>query len=614
MVEWYPTKVLVQTTNALSSPTVKIAGNTIVGATCTSKGTNLYEIGNLALTSHPTELLSITYTSGEPAVTYKAVKTIPVIISRSTLSVNNGSGLNEPFATLTNDVYKYADLVVRDGAVLTVNGTSAQNTFYDVIIYPTSKISVPENNINSAANKLNVHSLTFFGGIDEIYNGSSYDLNKYGVPQLSLKGSFGTKTVTTINYDMRVDQDQMYSFSVPYDVNLSDITYWDGTDMPLSTHLWVSAYDGQARANREATGWIHEDKFATRFGEAKLKAGQGYTISAEFQESNHTYSIIRMPMKSNVAANATEVAKSIRVYAYDNTKGATITDNHKGWNLVANPYMVAISGNTSGGAEDTKLVVGKLVETGTGPYEWKDEYRYVTITSPDGTYHYQKKFSEVTLEPFKNFYLQIATEGDLSFALASRQSMTSRILAAEDREIEFEILLNNDERSDNMGLLIGNDFTPEYEINADLEKMTGTMSVYTIYGGYKLAYMATNPAEAETLIPVGYIANKAGEYRFEVAENSDVSEIEHIWLTDYVDHKTVDLLDGAYTFTTVKGTNESRFALNTILKEVQETPTDMEVVSGGEDGPQKFIWHDKMYILNHGIIYDATGKKVREIK
>ena len=619
VIEWYPTKVLIQTNNTISSPTVNIGGVTDADASCTSKGAKWYEIGNLSLTDHPTELMSIRYTSGEPAVTYSGVKTIPIIISRETKSVNNGSGLNEPFATLGTDSYNWADLVVRDGAVLTVNGTSDQNKFFDVIIYPNSKISVPAKNVNDATCKLNVHSLTFFGGIDEIYNGSSYDLDKYGVPELSLKGQFGLKTVTTINYDMRVDLSQMYSLTVPYDVALANITYWDGTAMTPGSNLYVSAYDGDARAKKDlAHAWVYETAFASKFGAATLKAGVGYTISAELQSGvGNTYSIIRMPMTSNVAANNTEAAKTVAVTAHG--KGADVSDNHKGWNLVGNPYMVSISGTPEEGEEgQADLVVGKLVESGTGPWDWDGEtypYRYVTIPNDNGTDYSQAKFTDVTLKPFKNFFIQVDNSGDLGFTLATRQNAPARYLQAQEREVEFEILLDNESRSDNTGLLIAEKYSPAYEINADLEKMIGTMSVYTIFGGYNLAYNALSPEDASQPIPVGFVANVAGDYTFSLSDKSDVEGIEHIWLTDYevAGGFTTDLMDDTYSFGVKQaGRNETRFTLRIEMKDEAEVPTDIGNVEGMDsEHPLKFLYRDKLYILRNGVLYDATGKKVK---
>ena len=601
VVEWYPTKVLVQTEAALASPSVKVNGEVVASSVLTNKGGKLWEISGLPLESNPTRTITVSFTADEK--NYACSKAIPVILSRSTKTQ-----ASEPFTRLGAAIYNNADLVVRDGAVLTVEGSNVANTFNDVTIYPTSKISVPSDK------KLTVHSLTFFGGIDEIYDGSAYAINKYGVPELSLKGTLH-KSIAQIDYVMRVDDSQMYSLTVPYDVNLTDITYWDGTNMGTpGDKLWVSAYDGDARAKKDMSHtWIWEANFASKGLEEKLKAGVGYTISAGLQAGvGSTYSILRMPMASNVANDGTELAKTVPVVAHG--INSDVSDNHKGWNLVGNPYMVAISG----GDADSKLVVGYLQETGSGPWEWvNDDIRYVTIPADNGQDYGQEKFSSATLKPFKNFFLQIATSGDLSFALASRQNSPARYLEAQKREVEFEINLANGSHEDHTGLLIAEQYSPAYEINADLEKMIGSMSVYTIYGGYNLAYNALSPDDAKQFIPIGYVAPSAGEYTFSLDDNSDVNEIDHIYLTDYQESVTVDLMEQDYIFMTTSGKNESRFAINATLKEETDTPTDIDIINGGgdlnADAPQKFIYHDKMYILRNGVLYDATGKKVREI-
>ena len=405
VVEWYPTKVQVQTEAALTSVSATIGGVAVANPDVTKKGGKLYEISGLPLENNPTKILTISYDS------YSCSKVIPIIISRATKSVKDA-----PFSTLTKAIYNYSDLVVRDGATLTINGTKqAPDKFVNVTIYPTAKIVVPENN------QLSVYSLTFFGGIDDIYDGEKYTTNKYGVPQLSLKGTLG-KTVTTMDYIMRVNTDQMYSLGLPYDVALADIKYWDGSAIGLGTQLYVSAYDGQARANREKKTWIYETDFETKLRSATLKAGVGYTISAEPQAGD-AYSILRMPMKSNISSGSTEGEKTVSVTGYANNKGATITDNHKGWNLLSNPYMTTISGDMG----KDQLVIGYLIGT-----NWvADTYRYVTIPGDNGKWYYQQKFTDATLLPFKSFFVQVkedVKDGNLSFDLANRQNAPARFL------------------------------------------------------------------------------------------------------------------------------------------------------------------------------------------
>ena len=597
VVEWYPTKMLIQTEEAISLPTVKVGGEDVTNPILTDKGGKLYEISNLPLETNPNALLQVSFTNN--AINYTNTKVVPVILSRGEKTITG-----EPFATLTQKVYQYADVVVRDGATLSIDGdTDGANTLLGMTIYPTAKVAVAEGY------KLSVHSLTFFGGIDEIYNGSSYEINKYGVPQLSLKGKLN-KTVTNMDYIMRVDLKQMYQVGVPYDVNLEEITYWDGTKIELGEELYVSAYDGQKRANLESA-WVCEVNFAKP---PILKAGIGYTISADMQSGvGNEYSIIRLPMKSNVTSGNTEVAKIVQVYAYANTNGVEITDNNKGWNYLSNPYMAAISGAEA----DSKLVVGYLDRNEvTEPWEWvNDTYRYVTIPSDDGTYHYQQKFKDAILNPFKSFFLQIAAEGELSFDLVSRQSAPARYLQTdnEKREVEFEVLLANDTRSDNLGFLIGEDYTPAYEINADLEKMIGSMSIYTIYNGYNLAYNALSPTNAAEQIPIGYVVPTVGEYTFALDESSDIEDVEHIYLIDYETSAITDLVTDVYTFTASEQKSDTRFAINVTLKSKESTVTGLVNINKDSEQSLKFIHNDKIYILHNGIIYDATGKFVETI-
>ena len=597
VVEWYPNKLLIQTSASFSTLTAKIAGQEIANVEYTRKDANQYEVTGLPLLENPAKALTLEFVANE--ATHSGTHTIPVMLSGGEHTI---SGLS-----VDKGIYNNTNLVVRDGAKLTIDGSAAtDNTFYDVTIYPTAKIVVPQGK------QLSVHSLTFIGGITEVFDGSNYTINKYAVPELSLKGTLG-KTVTTIDYLMRVDLSQMYSLALPYDVALSDITYGDGSAIGLGTHLYVSAYDGAARAQNLGANknWVYETDFESVFGSATLKAGVGYTISAQPQAQGDKYAILRLPMKSNVASGETEAAKSVAVTAHG--KDMNIADNHKGWNLVANPYMASISGDSD---KYSELMLRYMEMLPGGTWQWTgDNQRYVTIPYNDGSGYYQLKFSEAVLQPFKNFFVQVGTSGDLDFVLTSRQNAPARYMQTNtEREVEFEIILGNSLHQDNAGMLISDKYTPAYEINADLEKMTGSMSLYTIYNGYKLAYNATSPNEAKEWIPVGYIVPKVGEYTFKLDERAAVEDIIHIYLMDYETGAITDLLDNTYTFDTSVKKSESRFAINVVLRsDAPGTATGIDNMRWSSDQPQKFIYNGMMYILHNGTIYDANGQQVKTI-
>ena len=598
VVEWYPTKVLLYTKDYQyinnSSTDVYIDNKDQSSAKVVSVGRNLVELSGINLINSAGKQLTIHYSkgSGYSATTYGQTITIPVIISGQ--DANTSSGI---LNSINKNAYQHLDLVVRDNATLSINSyTLTNNTFQNVFIHPTAKIVVPQSRT------LNVNSLTFWGGIDEIYAGSSYSNKKYEVPQLVLKGSL-QKTNAAIDYIMRVDLEQMYSLALPYDVAFADISYWDGEAMTPGTQLYVSTYNGQARANLDMKNtWLYE----TEFPGQKLTAGVGYTISAEPQAQTDPYALIRMSMKNNLVTS--EQAKTIAVTAYANQNGVTISDNHKGWNLVGNPYMASIKGDGPNG-----LVLGYLVETGTGPWEWvNDGVRYVTIPSDDGTYYWQEQFKNATLKPFKNFFVQIATTGQLSFALDTRQNAPARYLQnTHQQETEFEIQLSSANMSDHTGFLVSEQYSPAYEINADLEKILGPMSLYSIYGGYSLAYNALCWTDAEQQISLGYRLPETGEYTLSMRENALIDSVQHVYLTDHVANVVVDLLDGEYQFISQVKENEDRFTVQIIRGcEKNGTTTAINDIEIHNDCTQKIYHQGQLFIVRKGNIYNTLGQKV----
>jgi hypothetical protein len=170
-----------------------------------------------------------------------------------------------------------------------------------------------------------------------------------------------------------------------------------------------------------------------------------------------------------------------------------------------------------------------------------------------------------------------------------------------------------------MGLIIGEDYTEAYEVNADLAKVLGDagyVKTYMRYGNMDLAYVAINATLAQEWIPVTVILPTEGEYTYSLMSSSEVEQLEGVYLIDYTNNQITNLLENDYVFTAAAGTISDRFAINAIVGQ-RETPTDVDVINAGGDihsnEPVKFIWNDKVFILHRGVIYDSTGKRVREI-
>ena len=171
-----------------------------------------------------------------------------------------------------------------------------------------------------------------------------------------------------------------------------------------------------------------------------------------------------------------------------------------------------------------------------------------------------------------------------------------------------------------MGLKVSENYTADYEINADLEKLLGdgtSLKTYMHYGNMNMAYVAINAELAQEWIPVTVRIPESGEYTYSLHEASIADELEGVYLIDYQNGNVItNLLDNSYTFYSPSGIISGRFAINAIVG-MHDTPTDVDIINAGGDiksnQPFKFIYNDKVFILHNGVIYDSTGKKVREI-
>ena len=170
-----------------------------------------------------------------------------------------------------------------------------------------------------------------------------------------------------------------------------------------------------------------------------------------------------------------------------------------------------------------------------------------------------------------------------------------------------------------MGLLIGEQYTAAYEPNADLAKLLSdgnSLRTYLVYGEMNMAYVAVNAALAQEWIPVTVRIPADGEYTFALSTAGNVDRLEGVYLIDYAnENRITNLIESNYSFTSGNGSISGRFAINAKQGE-RLTPTGIDIVGSETDReqPLKFIYHDKMYILHHGVIYDATGKIVRTIQ
>lgn len=628
VIEWKENSLVVMYGGAGIKATTQVGNNdpsslqTLVSAKVDH---GVYELStSQALTSSTNMPLTITVKNGSDVTTGTCALIVPAIV---TGAKEAPLGLEADEATLT-------DVVVTDGATLSAAATKC--TFKNITVYPGGKLVI------GSGKQLGMASLTLRGGSS--WGAATYE-HKY--PQFvvnnTASGAYSNSSAV-INYDYVTTKDQYYSFVLPYASNTKNIKY------PLDIYgSAVSAsntgsfefqyYDGAARA-AGGTGWKVLEEPAT------LVAGTGYTFlgmpkkvdAYDGTDDSHAntrqrYGIHRIPM--SVAAATVQAGETNSAPGKATPISVTLAskNNNSGWALVGNPYLSNVSG-----LSNQDIQVGKLVHTDTNPWDGKWQWddtnpatgvRYI-VTTDDGQNFESQQASTATLKAFKNFFVQIQNGEATSLVIPAnlrtdKNLAPARYMADVEQDIQLAVDLVSETRSDKVDLLINDIYTAEFDQDGDFTKMMNTtkFNLYGVYPGDNLSFIAVDKTTAAGSIAIGYQVPAAGEYTLQLSERPYVMSdyVETLLVTDHEvsPEVTTDLLENPYSFTVTKAeTNDARFTVSIKLKENQDTPTDIDIINGGGDldgeKPIKFIYHDKMYILRNGVLYDATGKKVREIK
>ncbi len=567
---------------------------------------NFGDVIDFAAAASKGALLTLEWKNGE---TVKAVSNIvvPKIVAASSTLSSHGA---------TDGDWSSAEVHVLPGVTLTANAGDFSSN--DVLInhleiYPGATVVVTKGAAGSGT--LKVKTLVLRNGWTRA-GAKAYDVARLYITPTT--ASMAKNAVSDVWYaDWYIDYDQYYPIAVPWDVTLSGITYRYCSVEPSvgpSANIRLKYYDGESRAKNVQEGVGIGANWKT-YGDAgctavpgTLKPSKGYAMTAK-RPTGKAFSIIRMPLTIPNASWTTageqgEVGGThkdqVSVTAWDTGSTPVYA---QGWNLIANPYM--------------SLHQGAITYT-----EGETNVAYMNIPDVDFKEYDQKPTAVTKLAPASAFLIQAPATGTITFGTANRKPSAPSYRTEEKPESIPEqqayIVLSNEQSEDMMGILVSEKYTAEYEINADLEKLLSdgnSLRTYMRYNEMNMAYVAINEMLAKEWIPVNVRVPQSGEYTFSLHEASIAGELEGVYLIDYAaDGRVTNLIGQDYTFVAEAGTIDGRFAINAIVGE-RSTPTDIDVVNGGgdlnSDKPFKFIYHDKVYIYHQGIIYDATGKKVK---
>ena len=599
-MEWGTNSIAVKYTNRgnCTGMTTKIGSEDAVTATITAVGGDIYKIStstasDLDLQSNPGQTLTFTVVeSGSPK---QAMLQIPYIIT-------DEDGVAE--ATIRGalgDAAQLTDVVVRDGGKLTTG--TASGDFKDLYIYPSGKAEISRNI-----------------GLKNIYlrGGFSWLGGDYAHPQMNVTSGVSISGIGTtgngVFYDLYLNSDMYYMFALPKTVAVTAITNEENGD---DWDAWIKSYSGEGRTlSTKVSGWSYVTS-------GNIERGVGYEIAIAPRNSR-PYGILRFPLLKSAAWSDEGTPFEKSVTGWGLTAGELnegVTANNAGWNYIGNPFMTAYH-NTAvlGPTMQTKTLV-KHIEGGNwdGTWDWStNTVKYLTIPRYTEYEYDDVRALNTKLDAFFPFFIQVTGDGTVSMGASNKTlKAPAHFTTTPEREVVVDFALQNSaDVTDEAGLNISNQYSAAFDMD-DKEKTIqnglGTMKVYTLVGDHRTAYNSLPEATAALPVPVGYIAPTAGTYKFKLVDGADYSEVEHLWLTDYVGSNTVDLLTGTpYEFETEAGEFKERFAIYVILKPEENTATDLEDLEDATQ-PMKFIYRDQLYILRGGVIYDATGRRVSEI-
>ena len=244
--------------------------------------------------------------------------------------------------------------------------------------------------------------------------------------------------------------------------------------------------------------------------------------------------------------------------------------------------------------------------------------RYVTTFDYNTQEYSQHPLSSTVLAPFTGFFVQIGKTGSVNFTTAGRQLSAPAIIRAGNlpSDMEIAITASGNGQSDETRLHINDELTSlnalEFPDEMTKQLNAGALNFYTISNNTNMYANGMSYADAQEWIPAGVVVPADGTYTFSVGTVNE-NFIKSVLLLDKSTGIEYDLTSLSPQLTMTAGTFDARYAVKIVLRDENETPTGVDELEGESEQPFKFIYHDKMFILNNGVIYDATGKKVREI-
>ena len=432
-------------------------------------------------------LLPAAFTDGKYKVTKGNLQQISLsFIDPTNVYITDTKNSSDYSLTENNNV------LVQANSVLSINNTTDIN---QLIIYPGAKVNV------SSGTTLN----------DVILKAD--DSNSF-----SLKLGTCMTINGTLTFEKTMLDSKWYFLSFPCDVNVADITMSGGGI--LDSDFYILTYDGANRAiNGLGSNWSHVTG-------GTLAAKKGYAFGLRTGIGTQTLSFV---LNKSIAECENE--STVPATFYDGSLG----NNHKGWNLIGQPYLCNFSGCDVG---------------------------LNFLTTWNGSTYVGRANSLVScIQPFEAFFVQVPNSAPISFSLTGRQSVRSVVV--KDIQESMQLKIKSTEGEDISTFVFDNEQSAGYQIGQDLEKWISVESnkpqIYSLLNGVKYTHNAL-PLTYASNLTIAYYSKNAGTFTIS-ADNIAVADLKALILLDSQTGTSTDLMQESYRFEAVAGTIENRFQL-----------------------------------------------------
>ena len=378
--------------------------------------------------------------------------------------------------------------------------------------------------------------------------------------------------------------------SLPYDVEISNITSNKTQNEPYNEDFIMKRYDTESRANWTDKSAPKDDKTWVKLNaDEKLNAGQGYILSVDDDKTDGNYEIT---FKSSSALHIVggEFDREYKDYIG--------TSNHKenaNWYLIGTGlYSVA---NGFSGVEYVAM-----------PTENGSDYSYYFLSGATENGIFKNKLESVN--PYTAFFIQYGGDKG-SFKKAPRRAQAEEVV---DR---YYVNIVGAADTSYTAIFLAEDGSDEYVVGQDFLHFGASgasLQLYTVQGENGLAFNYLQRIDQKVELG-GYVA-EAGRYTISLSLNSKPASVV---LRDSVTGAVVDLLQQNYEFDAEKGKLEGRFNVTITYAPAEEgdddTTTDLENGAMGNLMVVRTnggVTVEGLTIGGGVAIYDVAGRCVNE--